>query len=89
MKKFSVVLNVVLVVAVAVLFVLFFTNNSKSAKGEEVTTENGVAQKGDIVYIEIDSLINKYDMFNGIEHTFILNITISLKFATLTTQHER
>lgn len=66
MKKFSVVLNVVLVVAVAVLFVLFFTNNSKSAKGEEVTTENGVAQKGDIVYIQIDSLINKYDMFNDL-----------------------
>jgi len=27
-------------------------------------------------------LFNKYYLFNGIEHAFILNITISLKFAT-------
>lgn len=65
MKNFSVVLNAVLVAAVAVLFVLFFTNNNKSAKSEEVATE-GTAQKGDVVYIQIDSLINKYDMFNDL-----------------------
>lgn len=65
MKKFSVVLNAVLVVAVAVLFVLFFTNN-KSNKSEAVASETSVAQKGDIVYIQIDSLINNYDMFNDL-----------------------
>lgn len=65
MKKFSVVLNVVLVVAVAVLFVLFFSNN-KSNKSETVASETGAAQKGDIVYIQIDSLINNYDMFNDL-----------------------
>ncbi len=65
MKKFSVVLNAVLVAAVAVLFVLFFTNNKKSAQSEEVATES-TAQKGDVVYIQIDSLINKYDMFNDL-----------------------
>ena len=65
MKNFSVVLNAVLVAAVAVLFVLFFTNNNKSAKSEEVATES-TAQKGDVVYIQIDSLINKYDMFNDL-----------------------
>ena len=27
-------------------------------------------------------LFNKHDLLNGIEHTFILNITISLKFGT-------
>lgn len=65
MKKFSVVLNAVLVAAVVVLFVLFFTNN-KSNKNEAVAVEAGVAQKGDIVYIQIDSLINNYDMFNDL-----------------------
>lgn len=65
MKKFSVVLNVVLVVAVAVLFVLFFSNN-KSNKSEAVASETSAAQKGDIVYIQIDSLINNYDMFNDL-----------------------
>ena len=65
MKKFSVVLNVVLVVAVAVLFVLFFSNN-KSNKSETVASETSAAQKGDIVYIQIDSLINNYDMFNDL-----------------------
>lgn len=65
MKNLSVVLNSVLVVAVVVLFVLFFTNN-KSNKNEAVAVEAGVAQKGDIVYIQIDSLINNYDMFNDL-----------------------
>ena len=65
MKNLSVVLNAVLVVAVAVLFVLFFSNN-KSNKTEVAASETGVAQKGDIVYIQIDSLINNYDMFNDL-----------------------
>ena len=34
-------------------------------------------------------LFNKHDLFNGIEHAFMLNITISLKFSNRTTQHER
>ena len=65
MKNLSVVLNAVLVVAVAVLFVLFFSIN-KSNKTEVAASETGVAQKGDIVYIQIDSLINNYDMFNDL-----------------------
>jgi outer membrane protein len=65
MKNLSVVLNAVLVVAVAVLFVLFFSNN-KSNKTEVAASETGAAQKGDIVYIQIDSLINNYDMFNDL-----------------------
>ena len=65
MKNLYVVLNAVLVVAVAVLFVLFFSNN-KSNKTEVAASETGVAQKGDIVYIQIDSLINNYDMFNDL-----------------------
>ncbi len=66
MKKFSVVLNVVLVLAVAALFVLFFTSNSssKSANTSEISAEG--AQKGDVVFIQIDSLINQYDMFNDL-----------------------
>lgn len=65
MKKFSVVLDVVLVAAVVALFVLFFSSKPKSTPAEDaVSTE--VAQKGDVVYIQIDSLINQYDMFNDL-----------------------
>lgn len=65
MKKFSVVLDVVLVAAVVALFVLFFSSKPKSNPAEDaVNTE--VAQKGDVVYIQIDSLINQYDMFNDL-----------------------
>jgi outer membrane protein len=64
MKNFSVVLNAVLVAAVAVLFVLFFTN--KSNKNEAVVADGSAAQKGDVVYIQIDSLVNNYDMFNDL-----------------------
>lgn len=67
MKKVSLVLDIVLVLAVAALFVLFFTYNpfaDKASENSAASTE--IAQKGDIVYIQIDTLINQYDMFNDL-----------------------
>lgn len=67
MKKVSLVLNVVLVIAVAALFVLFFTYNPNAPKGSDDTELSAEsAQKGDVVYIQIDTLINQYDMFNDL-----------------------
>lgn len=70
MKKFSVVLDVVLVVAVAALFVLFFTNKCNSSNHTEVCDNPNVAEKGDVVYIQIDSLVQNYDMFNDLRSEF-------------------
>jgi outer membrane protein len=67
MKKVSLILNIVLTLAVAALFVLFFTYNPNSKKGSADNNQSeSIAQKGDIVYIQIDTLINHYDMFNDL-----------------------
>jgi len=62
MKKLSVILYVVLFLAVAVLYFLHFSGNSKTKKS--VTTANiaGSPAKG-IAYINIDTVIFKFDMF--------------------------
>ena len=53
MKKVNLILNIVLVLAVAALYVLHFTGNSKTGSG-------------DIVYINLDTLVNQYDMYNDL-----------------------
>jgi outer membrane protein len=66
MKNASLITNVVLSVAVVVLFILHFT--SKSNPSQSSTTVNGVsASSGSIVYIQMDSLVNHYDMFNDLK----------------------
>lgn len=67
MKKVSLVLDIVLVLAVAALFVLFFTYNPFASKGSVETEQSSeMAQKGDIVFIQIDTLVNQYDMFSDL-----------------------
>ena len=58
MKKVNLILNIVLVLAVAALYVLHFTGNSKTGR---IT-----AGSGDIVYINLDTLVNQYDMYNDL-----------------------
>lgn len=66
MKNASLITNVVLSVAVVVLFILHFT--SKSNSSESNSAVNGVsASSGSIVYIQMDSLVNQYDMFNDLK----------------------
>lgn len=66
MKKVNLILNIILILAVAALYVLHFT--SKGA--HEATPVSGEGQitaaKGDIVYINLDSLVNQYDMYNDL-----------------------
>jgi len=64
MKKLSLWLNIVLVIAVAGIYFLHFTGN-KSIKSE--TSEEGTEQVIDrdyaIAYVNIDSLVSNYNLF--------------------------
>jgi outer membrane protein len=64
MKKLNLILESILLVAVIVLFVLFF--NQKPSSGSEepsVATEWQAAANGDIVVVKIDSLMRNYQMY--------------------------
>jgi outer membrane protein len=63
MKKLPVILNVVLFLGLAVLYFLHFTGNKKSNKSETSASVSGVPADG-IAYINIDSVIFKFEMFN-------------------------
>jgi outer membrane protein len=59
MKKLSIVLFVVLSLAIVGLYILHFTGNKKNS-----TSETGIAvPAGGIAYINIDTVIFKFDMF--------------------------
>ncbi len=66
MKKFNLILNIVSVVAVIALFVLYFTDKSCADKASTSSKESVSAQAGDIVFIDLDSLVNQYDMYNDL-----------------------
>jgi len=59
MKKLSIVLFVVLALAIIGLYFLHFTGNKKSNTSEPATA----APVGGIAYINIDTVIFKFDMF--------------------------
>ena len=64
MKKLSVVLNVVLLVAVAVIYILHFTGRDKgvSAGNDELNLPVEVTSHG-IAYVNIDSVILNFTMY--------------------------
>jgi len=62
MKKLSVILYVVLFLAVAVLYFLHFSGNPKTKKSVSTANISGSPAKG-IAYINIDTVIFKFDMF--------------------------
>ena len=66
MKKTNLIINIVLIVAVAALFVLHFTGRGKASQIQTAGSESVTATKGDIVYINLDTLINQYDMYNDL-----------------------
>ena len=66
MKAASIILNSVLTVAVIVLSILPFSSKpAPPPAGEQ--GEAIVAGQGSVVYIQIDSLMNQYDMFNDLK----------------------
>jgi len=66
MKNASIITNVILSVAVIVLFILHFTSKPSVSDSDSVM-QGEMAAAGDIVYVQIDSLVNQYDMFNDLK----------------------
>lgn len=71
MKNASLVLNVVLLVAVAVLFYLHFSSNKKPVETTKIasTTSSGKVPTGDfrIAYFEMDSLNNSFALVKQVK----------------------
>lgn len=65
-KKVNLILNIVLVLAVAALFVLHFTGNRNTESTASAEDSRITAGSGDIVYINLDTLVNQYDMYNDL-----------------------
>ena len=73
MKRVNLIINIVLVIAIGVLFVLYFTGKKKSspAQTEEKLFENNSTGKGEMAYINIDTLMNNMDMFFDVRNKLI------------------
>ena len=73
MKNVSLIFNIVLSAAVITLFVLFFMPSKSNSNSNSVMENSEVgttAAAGDIVFIQIDSLIQNYDMFHDLSSEF-------------------
>ena len=73
MKNNSLIISIVSAVIAVAALVLNFTNGAspkKSAASAEAETAGVSAVAGDIVYIQMDSLIVNYDMFNDLMTAF-------------------
>lgn len=63
MKRLPLVLNIILAVAVAVLYVLHFTGVGAGKKdGSSAAISSGAAGGNAIFYVQIDSVISQFDM---------------------------
>ncbi len=73
MKNVSLILNVVLGVAVAVLYVLHFTAPGIHEEIQAEYEERGeyFPASRDIVYVNFDTLLNNYDMFFDLQKKFL------------------
>ena len=71
MKNLSLIINGVLFVAVVVLYVLFFTGGKAPSAMNEArkndTSSLAMAQEG-IVYINIDTVLQNYDMYHALSN---------------------
>ncbi len=68
MKNISLYLNIVLFIAVALLYIDRFSGNSGA---KEQNSQVSTGSNGDIVYINIDSLLNSYDLYNELKTSLI------------------
>jgi outer membrane protein len=73
MKKIELIAGIILTLAVAGLYVLYFCSGNfgklaSNVSGEIVLATGEAAPEGSIVYIQIDSLINGYDMFHDLKN---------------------
>jgi len=67
-KNFSIVANIVLAVAVIVLYILHFSGSHTSSSSSQ---SSGISTEGlAIAYVNSDSLLTKYDFFKDLEKQF-------------------
>ena len=73
MKRVNLIINIILVIAVGVLFVLYFTGKKKSSPvpTEEKLVGNNNTGKGGMAYINIDTLMNNMDMFFDVRNKLV------------------
>ncbi len=70
MKKANIILHIISLAAIVVLFVLFLgEKKSNTATAPEAAAQTA-AVNGSIVYIQLDTLINQYDMYNDLKTEF-------------------
>jgi outer membrane protein len=63
MKKLQLIVNVILILAIGGLYVLFLTGNKSSKGSRDDASDNAVSAGNDqIVFVQIDSVLAKYDM---------------------------
>ena len=69
MKKTSLIVNIVLGIAVVVLYILYFTATPKGIEPSTQSTELTEQTMGDkaIAWVNMDSLLNSYDMYFDIQ----------------------
>jgi outer membrane protein len=71
MKKANIILHIISLVAIVVLFVMFLgQKNCNTANIETTSAEQTVVANNSIVYIQLDTLINQYDMYNDLKTEF-------------------
>jgi len=66
MKNISIILNVILIVAVSLLYIDRFSGNDKEDTNTD-KTEQKEATDLEIVYVNMDSLLNGYDYYNDLK----------------------
>ena len=68
MKNTSLILSIISLIAVVVFGVISLTNGDKKAEVSAAEGEGteAVAQKGDIVYVDLDRILTDYDMANDL-----------------------
>jgi outer membrane protein len=71
MKNVSLVINIVLVLAVAGLYALHFTSPDISEEIAEYEERGEFQGSMEIVYVNFDTLLNSYDMFFDLQKQFL------------------
>ena len=66
MKNISIILNVILIVAVTLLYIDRFSGNDKEDANTDQTEQKETAGL-EIVYVNMDSLLNGYDYYNDLK----------------------
>ena len=69
MKNISIILNVVLIIAVTLLYIDRFSGKDKDKNN--VKTEATASEKAVVAYVNIDSLLNGYDYYNDKQTEFL------------------